>query len=175
MRRLVVIGLVGALLGIGYLGELTAQTPKKEEMPKFIATAKDKNKSASDRIAAVRNIARLGRLKASYAKDAVEPLIMMVKKEDDSKVRAEAALALGAIDPEEKEAVTTLIDVLKDEKTDKGVRAACVTALGTLGGKSKDAIPVLKEVQAMAKKDKDKKLGKAAGGALKSIQSQLKK
>ena len=100
---------------------------------------------------------------------------MLVKKEDDAKVRAEAAITLGAIDPEDKEAVTTLIEVLKDEKTDKGVRAACATGLGSMGAKSKEALPLLREVAKMAKKDKDKKLGKAAGGAAKAIQAQVKK
>jgi len=175
MKRLVVLGLIGLFVAAAYLGELTAQTPNKADMPKFIDTAKDTKKDAKDRIAAVRNIGRLGRLKASYAKDAVEPLIMLVKQEKDAKVRAEAAVTLGAIDPEDKEAVTTLIEVLKDEKTDKGVRAACATGLGTMGAKSKDALPLLREVAKMAKKDQDKKLGKAAGGAAKAIQAQAKK
>lgn len=175
MKRLAVFGLIGLFLGAAYLGELTAQAPNKAEMPKFIATAADAKKDAKERLAALRNIARIGRLRASYAKDAVDPLILLVQKEPDAKVRAEAALSLGAIDPENKEAVVTLIAVLKDEKTEKGVRTACITALGTMGAKSKDAIPALKEVQALAKKDKDKKLGKAAKGALKSIQSQIKK
>ena len=174
MKRLVVFGLIGLFLGTAYLGELTAQAPNKADMPKFIATAKDTKKNSKDRVTAIKNIARLGRLKASYAKDAVAPLIMLVKKEEDNKVRAEAAVTLGAIDPEDKEAVTTLIDVLKDEKTDSAVRAACATGLGSMGAKSKEALPLLRQVAKMAKK-KDKKLGKATKGALKNIQAQLKK
>ena len=174
MKRLVVLGLIGMFLATAYVSELTAQVPNKADMPKFIATAKDAKKDSKERIAALKNIGRLGRLKASYAKDAVEPLIMLVKKEEDSRVRAEAAITLGAIDPEEKEAVSTLIEVLKDEKNDSGVRAAAATGLGSMGAKSKEALPLLREV-AKASKKKDKKLGKAAGGAAKAIQGQVKK
>jgi len=170
MNRLVALGLVGLMIALAYVGELTAQAPKKEDIPKFIMNLKDKD--AKTRIDACKGIAAIGKLKASYAKDAIEPLIELVKKDSDAKVRAAAATALGSCDPEEKEAVTVLTAALKDDSKD--VRLAAATGLGQLGAKAKEALPALKEAAAAAKADGDKKASKAIGTATKAIQSQSK-
>jgi HEAT repeats len=171
MNRLVALGLVGLMVALASVGELTAQAPKKEEIGKFIMNLKDKD--AKTRIDGCKGIAAIGKLKASYAKDAIEPLMELVKKDTEAKVRAAAASALGSCDPEDKEAVTVLIAALKEDK-DKDVRTAAATGLGQLGAKAKEALPALKEAAAMAKADGDKKTSKALGTATKAIQSQLK-
>jgi len=171
MRRLVALALVAAMLGLAYVGELTAETPKKEDIPKFLENLK--SKEPKTRIEGCKGIAAIGKLKASYAADAVKPLMEMVKKDDDAKVRAAAASTLGAIDPEDEKAVDVLIDALKEDK-DKDVRAGAAQGLGALGVKAKKALPALKDAGAKAKEDMDKKLGKVIGAASKSIQSQSK-
>jgi hypothetical protein len=159
------------MLALAWGSDLTAQTPNKADIPKFITNLKDKD--AKVRIDGCKGIAAIGKLKASYAKDAIEPLIGLVKKDDDAKVRAAAAAALGSCDPEDKEAVTVLIDALKNDK-DKGVHTAAAQALGQLGAKAKEALPALKEAAAKAKEDGDKKTAKAIGTASKAIQAQVK-
>jgi HEAT repeat protein len=172
MRRLVAIVLVGSFFGVGYLEELTAQTPpSKADLPKFMDNIKSKDPKT--RIDGCKGIGALGRLKKSYTLECAKPLREMLKKDDDAKVRAAAAGALGAIDPDEPDAVKSLISALKEDK-DKAVRAAAAQGLGLMGRKAKEAIPALKEAAAEAKADGDKKTAKAIGTSLKSIQSQLK-
>jgi HEAT repeat protein len=124
------------------LGDATAET-KKEQIAKHIQALKDP--SEGTRAGACKGIADIGRLKASYAKDAIAPLAEMVRKDNSARVRAEAATALGAVDPEEYQAaVEALIAAVKDDK-DNGVHRAAISALGQLGPKAKDALPVLNE------------------------------
>jgi len=163
------------LLGLGYAGA----DSKKDEAAKY--TRDLKAKSENDRITAIKGIAEIGRLKAVYAKDAVVPLTEMVKKDSSAKIRAEAATALGAIDPEDYQPVVeALAEALKDK--DDNVMTASASALGSLGAKAKDALPALKEASAKVKNELDdvkddkkkaqkfKNQQKAIGGALKAIQ-----
>jgi HEAT repeat protein len=167
MKRFVALTVGCLLLSTGFV---PAQGSKKEEATKAIKSLKDKDEKS--RISACKTLAEIGKLKASYAKDAVEPLTTMVRKDDNAKVRAEAASTLGVIDPEEyKKVVEALSEAVKEDKDD-AVHQAAITALGSLGGKAKDALPVLMEEKekfdkkiADAKDDKDK---------IKKIRAQMK-
>jgi HEAT repeat protein len=147
MRWLVVLGLGCLFLALGLAD---AQTPKKTDVPGFIKQLSDKD--ARVRLSGIKGINEVGTVKAVYVKDAVEPLVAILKKDGDAKCRAEAATTLGAIDPEEhKSAVETLMIALKDDKQE-GVQRACIVGLGSLGAKAKDALPIL---QTMAKDMRD--------------------
>ncbi len=183
MKRLAALALGVAWLAFG--GPAEAQnTPKKDDVPKFIKSLSDKDEKG--RLSGCTGLYEIGRIKAIYIKDSVDPLIKMVKADDSAKVRAAAVKALGAADPDEyKETVETLIEVLKEDK-EGAVKVAAVGALAMLGAKSKDAIPALREAADEAKKaaadaadDKKiagmaKAMGKAVGGAIKTITAQVK-
>lgn len=167
MTRFMAWSVAGVLL---VLSPVWGQGSKKEEIAKHIKNLKDKDEKA--RLTACKGVAEIGRLKASYAKDAVEPLTEMVRKDSSAGVRAEAAKALGAIDPEEyKDAVEALAAAVKEDKSDDVHRAA-IEGLGMLGPKAKDALPVLQEQADKLKKQiDDVKDDKAKA---KKIQGQLK-
>ncbi|MBY0526006.1 MAG: HEAT repeat domain-containing protein [Gemmataceae bacterium] len=168
MKNLVIFSLIVSFLTVHYVGELTAQAPSKADVPKFMELLKDKE--AKKRVEGVNGIAAIGKLKASYAADAVKPLMEMVKKDSDAKVRAASAIALGSIDPEDATVVDLLIEVLKEDK-DKDVRSGAAQGLGQLGSRAKKALPALKEAAAKAKEDQDKKMTKIVGAATKAIQA----
>jgi hypothetical protein len=68
------------------------------------------------------------------------PLIIALEDEDWH-VREAAAIVLGHIGPEAKEAVPALIEALQDEEWD--VRHAALGALGEIGPEAKEAVPAL--------------------------------
>ncbi len=147
MKRLVALSIGCLLVAWTAAG---ADSPKQEEVKKYVANLKDKDEKS--RINACKGIGEIGQLKSSYAKDAVEPLTALVRKDGSARVRAEAANALGLIDPEQSgPVVEALMGALKDDKDD-GVHRAAITALGRLGAKSKDALPLLREEQEKVKK-----------------------
>jgi HEAT repeat protein len=120
-----------------------AAVTREEEAKKYAADLKSKD--AKVRLTAAKELGRLGqlqrRLTEPYTADIVSAL-----KDADPKVRAEAARTLGLIDPaEKKEAVTKLIDLLKDEKSEEA-REGQETGIGTLAATGDDA-----EVKRMAR------------------------
>jgi HEAT repeat protein len=141
MKRLAVLALGCFFLGLGFAD---AQTPKKSDVPKFIKQLSDKD--AKMRLSGIKGIYEVGIIKAKNVAEAVEPLVGIVKKDPDAKCRAEAAVTLGAIDPEEpKGVVETLMTAMKEDK-DAGVQTGCITGLGNLAGKAKAALPTLQEM-----------------------------
>lgn len=173
------------MLGLGCLfvglTAVAAQTPKKDDVPKYIKnlTAKDVN----ERLAAVDALAKIGELKKVYAKDAWEPLCNVVRKDDDAKVRAAAAQALGRIDADPEKATPALMEGLKDKE--RAVQIASALGLGALGAGARDAVPALKDMVEKAKaevaaaKDEvakfkdDKEKEKVARGKLQAAQQLL--
>lgn len=175
MNRILALSVACLLLGTAF----APAESKKEEIAKDLKTLKGKDEKA--KISAIKEIADIGKLKAAYAADAVVPLTEILQKDESGKLRAEAAAALGAIDPEEyKPVVDALTEALKDK--DDAVWKASATALGSLGAaKAKDSLPALKELsdkikekiddakddKAKAKKlNADRKIVQGAIGAL---------
>src|SRR5262245_42291047 len=122
-----------------------AQSPK--DLPKYIKnlTAKD----PQDRIAACEGIGAIGEVKKVLAKDAVDPLCDVLRKDDDAKVRTAAAVALGKIEADATKATPALIQGLKDKE--RPVQIASANALGYIGPGAKEAVPLLKELAEAAK------------------------
>jgi HEAT repeat protein len=147
MRRITLLT-VGCL--IFSAGLASADPPRKEDMPKFITNLKADQ--AKVRIAACENIAELGEIKAAYAREAVDPLLEVVKTDEDAKVREAAALALGRIDPDPVKTVPVLMAVIKEDK-ERFVQAAAIGSLGPLGKEAKDALPMLKELATEVRKE----------------------
>ena len=70
----------------------------------------------------------------------VERLIKALQ-DQEWEVRASAALALGDIGADAKDAVPALVKALQDQ--DEWVRSRATLALGRIGGGAKDAVPAL--------------------------------
>src|SRR5262245_39468550 len=146
MRRLVFLGL-GFLILVS--AGIDARGQKKEDLPRYIKelTAKE----PKDRIAACDGIGAIGELKKVYAKDAVDPLCDVLRKDADAGVRKAAAATLGRIEADAVKATPALIQGLKD--ADSNVKVASATSLAAIGPGAKDAAPILKELNDQAKTD----------------------
>ena len=79
--------------------------------------------------------------------------------------RRDAALALGAMGPDAKDAVPALIDVLKTD-SDHGVRLFAAASLGAIGPDARDSVPAL--IDAL-KADSDIVVRRTAASALGAI------
>lgn len=127
-----------------------------------------KSKNAGTRIAAAREVGRIGAVRAADAKEAVPVLLNMVKKDKEANSRKAAIDALGRIDPDAKETVPVLLDALRDK--DAGVRQSAATALGQFPSEAPEIIPMLRDTE----KDKNKMVERAAKMSLKNLREQKK-
>jgi HEAT repeat protein len=149
-----------------------AQTADREaEVAKYVKELK--SVSAKTRAAAAEEIGKIGQVKASYARPAVQPLIDVLT-DKEANVRQAAATALARID-EPKEAVPALEKLLKDDKEQR-VRAAAAAGLGLMGDASKEALPTLRKVaQESRSKGKDAQpLAQACNRAIQQITGRTK-
>jgi len=150
MRR--ILSLTMGLFLMGGITLLAAPTKEEADAEKYTKMLKS-SKDAKDRALAVKELGRLGRIATSLAKPAV-PDIIKALDDSDAKVRAEAAHAIGMIDPEKKkEVVEKLIKILKDDKEETVKRSAAM-GLGAMGADAKDSVSALRDAAAKAgKKD----------------------
>ena len=104
----------------------------------------------------------------AYAEETQEQQVERLIKElqdPDSDVRSIAAVTLGEIGSEAKDAVPALIQLLQDQDAEGFVRANAALALREIGPEAKDAVPAL--IQAL--QDQDKYVRRDAAGALGKI------
>ena len=99
------------------------------------------------------------------------PVLIEAMKHHNVRVRRYAALILGHMKSEAKQAVPVLIDVFKDDQEDKDVRSSAAFALGRIGSEAKQAVPVL--IDAL-KTDKNADVRRSAASALGDIGSEAK-
>jgi HEAT repeat protein len=165
MRVFMLFFTVAVLLN---LTDVTADVPKKEDIPKFIATLKSSAPSKA-RVQAAEDLGHRGAIRASDVEDAIDLLLGLLKNDKDAEVRRACAKALGDIGSRPEKC----IDALKDATNDKNVnvKIAAIIALGQFGAEAKGVLPLLKD---FAKNKDDKKVSKAAKGALQSINMQIK-
>jgi HEAT repeat protein len=78
------------------------------------------------------------------SEEAIVPALIQALGDKNENVRQAAAVALGEIGPEAKEAVPALTQMLEDE--DKDVRQYTVEALREIGPEAKEAVPALIQV-----------------------------
>jgi HEAT repeat protein len=150
---------------------LTAAT-KEEEVAKYVKDLN--NKDAKVRKNAAEEIGKIAQVKASAAKNALQPLIDALK-DSSSVVREAAAVAVGRLD-EPSDAVPALVKLIKDEK-EMTVRIAAARGLGQMGSGAKDAVPTLREVWTVAKDagKPQQRLAQATRDAIDAIQGSRKK
>jgi HEAT repeat protein len=174
MRLLIAFFTCAVLLN---LADVSADVPKKEDIPKFIATLKS-TAATKARVQAADDLGHRGAIRASDVEDAIDLLIGLLKKDKDADVRRACAKALGDIGSQADKCVEALKEALNDSNVN--VKIAAMLALGQYGRDAKSAAPILKgfiknkDDLKKATKD-DKQASQAAQGALQSINQQMKK
>lgn len=136
--RLGLVALVAALPGLAAGQDAP---PQLGEVPELIAQLKASYDSRSSNAAH-----RLARLGAPAVPALVEVLRDRTLGSLDGvrqPARSQAALALKHIGPPAREAVTTLLAIVRDASEDEGVRAASASALGSIGERPDEVVPVL--------------------------------
>jgi HEAT repeat protein len=161
------VGIVGLLAVVPGAGAAS----KEEEVGKYIKDLK--SGIAKTRAAAAEDIGKIGQVKASYAKPALQPLLAVLA-DKDAAVREAAATALARLD-EPKEVVPALTKLLKEDK-DQRVRVAAASGLGLMAAAAKDALPTLREVgkEAREKGRTAQPLAQACGRAIQQITGRMK-
>jgi len=84
----------------------------------------------------------------AYAEETQEQQVERLIRElqdTDSDIRSIAAVTLGEIGPEAKDAVPALIQLLQDQDAEGFVRGNAARALGEIGSGAVDAVPALKQ------------------------------
>jgi HEAT repeat protein len=167
VRTLVVAGTVLGVLGLGRLE--AGKRLKKDDVPKTIKLLESGN--ARVRAQAAEDLGDLGKINSLYVKDAVAPLLEMVKNDKDTGARKAAATAVGLIARDADKAVPVLVEALQDKSME--IKFAVIASLGRFGPEAREAVPALREI--VKNKDKaNKKLFQAAAVALKQISGKQK-
>jgi HEAT repeat protein len=158
-----------AIILLAGLASLQAQvtTPKKEDVPKYLAMLKNSN--AKDRALAAEMLGKRGQIQVKDVKNAIEPLLGVMKDDSVADVRKAAATALGSIGTQPKTVIPALVAALKDKALP--VNMAAVNALAAYGSEAREAVPALRE---FAKTKKDKKIMRAVNLAVKQINGKVK-
>jgi HEAT repeat protein len=165
--------LAGTALVLLAVGPVSADIPKKADVPRYIKQLQT-SPNAKIRATAAEALGHRGAIRKADVTAAIDPLIKALQKDKDANVRKNAAEALGKIAPDENAAVKPLIDALKDKAMN--VRIAAASALGLLGPAAEAALPALREVQKEVKGDRKKRgLARAVGMAIRSISGKNKK
>ncbi|MFO0864841.1 MAG: HEAT repeat domain-containing protein [Gemmataceae bacterium] len=141
---------------IGFLAFVEAQTPRREDVPKYLKELQSSQK-AKDRALAASMLGKRGAINVKDVEDAIEPLKKTLAKDVDADVRKAAATAIGSISPKADETVPLLIEALKRDKS-ADVKMAIVESLGRYGPDAKSALPAIRDWA----KDFDAKKGKEA-------------
>jgi HEAT repeat protein len=76
----------------------------------------------------------------------VPDLIAVVKSTEGENLRRTAVDALGRIGPDAKDAIPTLVTVVKETEQPESLRCTAARAIGRLGPDAKTAIPVFSEM-----------------------------
>ena len=166
MRTLIAISTIAGVIA---LSTASPDTPKKEDVPKLLVALKT-SANAKVRAQAAMDLGHVGAIRASYAADAIDPLINALANDKDAEVRKACAAALGEIGSEAQKVVEALTAALKDSSAN--VKIAAALALGQYGAEAKSALPDLRD---LAKAKDDKKISQAAATAAKQISGAQKK
>jgi HEAT repeat protein len=160
---------LGLMMLAGYDDIMAAN--KQEEAKKLIETLK-KTKDTKEKADALEELGKIGQVQYKYVEEGI-PLMFDALKDQEPKVRAAAAMAIGRSGPDDNDkAVTALTELLKDDK-EESVKMAAAQGLGSIGTKAKDAVKDLREVR-KGLTDTKGKFAKSIDAALKNIQPREK-
>lgn len=170
MRQLLLMLLAAGILVTAGTADLGAQTKKKkEQVDKLIATLKT-DKDAKKRLEAAQELQRIGEVRAKDAQPAADVLVEAFLKDGDGNVRVAAGTALRVIEPDAKQVLPAVLQVLKNDKEGNGVLAVAALLAATLGKEAKEAAPLIAEIkkreEAKDEKSRDGNLLNAVNTAL---------
>lgn len=140
------------LLGSAFL-LAGGRVPPRQDVPKYIKMLKT-SASAKDRALAAEMLGRRGQVVASDVKDAVQPLVKLLKDDPSADVRRASAVALGNIATQPKTVIPALVDALKDSALPVGL--AAVGAISQYGSEARSSIGALRAFAKEKVKDKKK-------------------
>jgi HEAT repeat protein len=138
---------------------------KKEDIPRTIEQLKSSIPKV--RANAAELLGQRGAVRSSDVKEAVGPLLHLLREDKNADVRKAAAEALGKIGRDPKEAVPALVEAMKTDRA-APVKVAAINALGQFGPDARAAVPDLRELAREKGKEK-RQFTRAARQALKSI------
>lgn len=157
-------GLTAGLFLLAASEQLTAADNKVRDAAKYTRALRT-SKDPKVRAEALAELGKIGQIQKSLIASALDDINNSLD-DKNPQVRAAAARTLGMIDPDPKEAVPTLLKMVKTDKAE-AVRIAAIEGLGSLGPNAKSANKELRGL--MKKEDKKSKLGRAAQRALRQI------
>jgi len=151
MRIRILACTIAALFALNGLQAGSVGVPKKEDVPKYLKMLTSSS-SPKDRAFAAEQLGRRGQVQVRDVKEAIDPLLSIMKSDSSSDVRRAAVAALGNIGTQPKTVIPALKDALKDKVLK--VNLAAVSALGQYGVQAREAIPALREFAKSRNKDK---------------------
>lgn len=159
--------LATALLAIGLLALATSTDlvagPKDQEAKKYAEQLRN-SKDAKSKIEAIEKIGALAQINKKLGADAV-PDIKKALKDKETGVRKAAAKAYGQCDPDDSDAVSSLVDLLKND-SEESVKLSAALGLAAMGEKATEALPALRSAMTSAKNGPEKNTYKSAVTAI---------
>ena len=151
------------ILAVGLLTLATSSDvvagSKDDEAKKYTEQLKT-TKDTKEKIKAIEKLGALAQINKKLGADAL-PDIKTALKDKDAGIRNAAAKAYGQCDPDDKDAVASLIDILKND-ADESVKLSAALGLAAMGEKATDALPALKSALTSAKNGMDKNTYRSA-------------
>jgi len=151
MRIRILACTIAVLFALNTLQAGSVGVPKKEDVPKYLKMLTS-SPDAKDRAFAAEQLGRRGQVQVRDVKEAIDPLLSIMKSDSSPDVRRAAVAALGNIGTQPKTVIPALKDALKDKALK--VNLAAVSALGQYGVQAREAIPALREFAKSRNKDK---------------------
>ena len=166
-HRIAVLALLAGFLTLvvtpGWAG------PKDAEAKKYTEQLQ-KSKDPKVRAEAIEEIGKLAQIHKKLGEAAVGD-IKKALSDKDVGVRKAAALAYGRCDPDDSDAVASLVTLLKNDK-EEGVKTNAALGLAAMGEKAQSALPALREA---IKGTENKKSERTYKDAVRSIAPVKKK
>ncbi|MFO0939033.1 MAG: HEAT repeat domain-containing protein [Gemmataceae bacterium] len=166
-RFLASLALMVGLLTVAASSGVVAGT-KDNEAKKYTELLQ-KSKDPKVRLDAIEKIGELAQINKKLGTPAV-PYIKDALSDKDTEIRKAAAKAYGRCDPDDADAVKTLVDLMKNDKED-AVKMSAAFGLQSMGEKAKVAVPDMLTVAKSLKNDKDSKQLKRMAATIKGTKN----
>lgn len=154
MKRLVIFALAFAFLA---LNSTSVPAQKKAKDAEMYAKTLKSDTDAKKRVEAAKKLYEIGEIKASHVKPHVAIIVEAFKGDADPFVRAAAGSVLLVCEPDGKDVIPTVIEIVKNEKENGAVLAVAARVLNTFGKDARDAVPALQEIKKREEAKEDPK------------------
>jgi hypothetical protein len=172
MKRLPIFALALAFLVLGN-ADVAAQKKVKEKEAEAHTKVLKNDKDAKKRLSAAQELYKIAEVKAAYVRPSTPVLIVAFKSDADVMVRVAAGNVLRVCEPEGKDVIPTVIEVIKNDKEGNGILTVGCLILAAFGKDAKEAIPIIQDIkkreEAKDQKVRDGNLLQACNTALQSL------